>query len=80
MHLRFLTLPVAERQLYFEQVAARRSLHVAIVEKDFWVCWLLGAIFTDPNLRDVVVFKGGTSLSKVHRAITRFSRASNTSI
>lgn len=44
-----------------------------IVEKDFWVCWLLGHIFTTPRLGAECVFKGGTSLSKVFGAIDRFS-------
>ena len=44
-----------------------------IVEKDFWVCWLLGHIFATPKLGAECVFKGGTSLSKVFGAIDRFS-------
>lgn len=44
-----------------------------IIEKDFWVCWLLGRIFAEPKLADACVFKGGTSLSKVFNAIARFS-------
>ena len=73
MRLDFLDLPPAERQIYFEQAAGRLGLHPAILEKDFWVCWLLGVLFSHPTLRKVVVFKGGTSLSKVHAAIRRFS-------
>lgn len=73
MHLAFLDLSPAERRLYFEQAAAHRGLHPAILEKDFWVCWLLGVLFAHPKLREAVVFKGGTSLSKVHGAIQRFS-------
>lgn len=73
MRLGFLELPVGERQLYFQQAAAQRGLHPAIMEKDFWVCWLLGTLFADPGVKDAVVFKGGTSLSKVHGAIQRFS-------
>lgn len=80
MHLTFLALPPAERQVYFEQAAARRGLHPAILEKDFWVCWLLGVLFADPMLREAVVFKGGTSLSKVHGAIQRFSEDIDLSI
>ncbi|OGH61464.1 MAG: hypothetical protein A3G34_04895 [Candidatus Lindowbacteria bacterium RIFCSPLOWO2_12_FULL_62_27] len=44
-----------------------------IVEKDFWVCWLLGVIFSDPELGGRLIFKGGTSLSKVFGIIQRFS-------
>lgn len=44
----------------------------AIVEKDFWVCWTLGQIFTAESLTGPL-FKGGTSLSKVYGIIERFS-------
>jgi hypothetical protein len=44
------------------------------IEKDFWVCWTLDALFNGlaaggPRL----LFKGGTSLSKGHGLISRFS-------
>ena len=44
------------------------------VEKDFWVCWTLDALFNGlavggPRL----LFKGGTSLSKAFSLISRFS-------
>ena len=72
MQLDFLNLPLEERRLYFEQAAQRRGLLPVILEKDFWVCWLLGVLFNS-RYRDVLVFKGGTSLSKVFGAIARFS-------
>jgi hypothetical protein len=34
MRLSFLELPGHERQLYFEQAAARRSLSAVVLEKD----------------------------------------------
>lgn len=42
-----------------------------IVEKDFWVCWALDHLFADFPHR--LIFKGGTSLSKVFGLIERFS-------
>jgi Nucleotidyl transferase AbiEii toxin, Type IV TA system len=72
MKLGFLTLPQEERRLYFEQAAVRRSLTPVILEKDFWVCWLLGVLF-DSEFAGSLVFKGGTSLSKVFGVIDRFS-------
>src|SRR5690606_34186473 len=39
---------------------------------DFWVCWLLGILF-ESEFAENLVFKGGTSLSKVFGAIDRFS-------
>jgi Nucleotidyl transferase AbiEii toxin, Type IV TA system len=70
--LKFLQLPPEERALYFGQAAERRGLSPVVMEKDFWVCWMLGVLF-DSEFRDVIVFKGGTSLSKVFGAIARFS-------
>ena len=72
MKLGFLALPEDERRLYIEQGAARRNLSPVILEKDFWVCWLLGILF-ESEFAGSLVFKGGTSLSKVFGVIDRFS-------
>jgi hypothetical protein len=72
MTLAFLELPATERKVYIEEAAARRGLAPVIVEKDFWVCWLLNILFQS-SFRDAIVFKGGTSLSKVFGVINRFS-------
>jgi Nucleotidyl transferase AbiEii toxin, Type IV TA system len=72
MKLAFLSLPAEERRLYFEQAAIRRGVSPVIMEKDFWVCWLLALLF-ESKFADSLVFKGGTSLSKVFGIIERFS-------
>ncbi|MGO9115238.1 MAG: nucleotidyl transferase AbiEii/AbiGii toxin family protein [Thermoguttaceae bacterium] len=72
MKLSFLALPADERNLYIEQAATRRNLSPVIMEKDFWVCWLLGLLF-ESEFAPSLVFKGGTSLSKVFGVIERFS-------
>ncbi|MGA2082613.1 MAG: nucleotidyl transferase AbiEii/AbiGii toxin family protein [Holophaga sp.] len=72
--------PVSERRLIIEQVAARRGILPVIVEKDFWVCWILGRIFECPAMAPGVVFKGGTSLSKVFGVIQRFSEDADLSV
>jgi len=72
MKLSFLGLPADERHLYIEQAAVRRNVSPVILEKDFWVCWLLGILF-ESQFAGSLVFKGGTSLSKVFRVIERFS-------
>jgi hypothetical protein len=72
MEMSFLGLPEEERRLYIEQAALRRNVSPLILEKDFWVCWLLAILFESP-FAEHLVFKGGTSLSKVFRAIDRFS-------
>lgn len=72
MTLAFLALPANERKVYIDEAAARLGVAPVIVEKDFWVCWLLGILF-QASFRDAIVFKGGTSLSKVFGVINRFS-------
>jgi hypothetical protein len=69
----FAQLPAEERALYWRNYSNRTGMPEFIIEKDFWVCWLLGHIFATPQLGAECVFKGGTSLSKVFHAINRFS-------
>ena len=69
----FIRQPREERRVYFEQTAARLRLSPQIIEKDFWVCWTLKELFGLPEIGTTLIFKGGTSLSKVYRMIERFS-------
>ena len=43
-----------------------------MVEKDWWVCAILKAVFQS-RYADSIIFKGGTSLSKAYNLIDRFS-------
>lgn len=67
------TMPRADRADLFRETSTRMGLPPVLIEKDFWVCWTLGQLFTDESLREVLLFKGGTSLSKVFHLINRFS-------
>ncbi len=67
----FLALDAADRALAFEQAALRRQCSPVMVEKDFWVSWLQRELFAESH--GSLVFKGGTSLSKVFGVIDRFS-------
>lgn len=69
-----------ERREGFVQAAAARQMTPLIVEKDFWVCWTLKALFELQPLGDHLIFKGGTSLSKAFRVIERFSEDIDISI
>ncbi|MEQ2006384.1 MAG: nucleotidyl transferase AbiEii/AbiGii toxin family protein [Limisphaerales bacterium] len=69
----FAQLAPVEKLAAYREASLRKNVLPVIVEKDFWVCWLLGQIFATPELGAQCVFKGGTSLSKVFRAIDRFS-------
>lgn len=66
-------LSSVQRRELFSETAARKGMTAAVVEKDFWVCWTLGRLFAHPDLSRLLMFKGGTSLSKVFHLIERFS-------
>lgn len=66
-------LPMSDRADLFAAAARQRGLTSAIIEKDFWVCWTLKRVFTLPDPPAELLFKGGTSLSKVFGVIERFS-------
>jgi hypothetical protein len=57
----------------FAETADRKGLAEAIIEKDFWVCWTLKQLFSIESVSGRLLFKGGTSLSKIFHAINRFS-------
>lgn len=66
-------LSAAEREELFSETAKQMGTTNAIAEKDFWVVWVLSKIFKEERLNKVLMFKGGTSLSKVFDLIGRFS-------
>ena len=69
---RYQDLSDADRRDVLE-VVERASVHKAhLLEKDIWVVAALSALFGAP-FGEHLTFKGGTSLSKVWRAIRRFS-------
>jgi hypothetical protein len=70
---RIARMSAAERAQIFAETAARKGLPEAIIEKDFWVCWVLKQLFSIDALSGRLLFKGGTSLSKIFHAINRFS-------
>jgi len=66
-------LSAADRRDLFTASAAKRGFNVIIIEKDFWACWVLKQLFGLHDPSAGLVFKGGTSLSKVWGVIDRFS-------
>src|SRR6185312_12644480 len=66
-------LPAADRMDLFLGTARPRGMTAEIIEKDFWVCWTLKRLFTLSDPPAGMLFKGGTSLSKVFGVIERFS-------
>lgn len=71
---RVAALSAKDRNDLFAVTADQRGMGtVAVVEKDFWVCWTLKRLFEHSELSKLLIFKGGTSLSKVYGLIDRFS-------
>lgn len=62
-----------DREALFRNTAAKLGMNEAIIEKDFWVCWMLDYLFHKCRWRSNLAFKGGTSLSKSYNLIKRFS-------
>jgi predicted nucleotidyltransferase component of viral defense system len=69
----FLHLPAERRRLLCEEAQARLGLAPASIEKDYWVCWTLRELFSLPVWGEQLTFKGGTSLSKGWKLISRYS-------
>lgn len=67
-------MTAGERSELFSEAAARRGdITAEVIEKDFWVCWTLKHVFDLGPAPAQLIFKGGTSLSKVYGVIERFS-------
>ncbi|MGX8834307.1 nucleotidyl transferase AbiEii/AbiGii toxin family protein [Amedibacillus sp. YH-ame6] len=70
---KFLELGLEDRNRLIVNTAEKMNLPEAIVEKDFWVCFVLDYLFNSFEYKEFICFKGGTSLSKVYNCIERFS-------
>ncbi len=68
----FIDLDSAEQNELILRVSSQLKIAPILVEKDFWVSWLLNKIFQQDISKDIT-FKGGTSLSKCFGIISRFS-------
>ena len=73
-YIRFLSASEHDRRDAFAATAQRLGTTPAYIEKDFWVCWTLDALYHGmPQDFPRLLFKGGTSLSKGFGLISRFS-------
>lgn len=63
----------AYRASLCKQVSDDSGIASVMIEKDLWVSYVLEKIFADSELSTLLRFKGGTSLSKAHHIIERFS-------
>ena len=67
------TWPAADRADLMREASVLKPMPAEVMEKDFWVCWVLNRLFSSPEMARKILFKGGTSLSKVFGLIERFS-------
>ncbi len=68
----YFALDVSHQRYLLEQATGKAGLPPQAIEKDIWVSTTLQLVFTLP-FADKLIFKGGTSLSKVWGIINRFS-------
>lgn len=74
VYQQIISAPPRDRLDLFLATANRLGTPIGNVEKDFWVCWTLNALYHErPATGPRLLFKGGTSLSKAYELIERFS-------
>ncbi|QBO58745.1 nucleotidyl transferase AbiEii/AbiGii toxin family protein [Chryseobacterium salivictor] len=66
------TLTGEEQFEIINETSAQLGFSEVVIEKDWWVCMVLRAVFQSKYEKHIV-FKGGTSLSKAYAVIERFS-------
>lgn len=70
--MKWFLIPKERQEQIIRQTAQRTGNLPIVIEKDIWVCIVLKVLF-ESKLKDVILFKGGTSLSKGYHIINRFS-------
>lgn len=71
--LEFARLTNEEKILFYLKASDQLGISTQMIEKDFWVTFLLHILFSDTELGEILTFKGGTSLSKCYEITNRFS-------
>ena len=69
----FIKLKREERSQAFRIASQKLGYPAYVIEKDFWVTYILDTLFNRINHKHRILFKGGTSLSKCYKLIDRFS-------
>ena len=62
-----------ELESVLRNASNRLGVSERILEKDYWVCFILNYLFSYSKWKESFSFKGGTSLSKCYQLIERFS-------
>ena len=62
-----------ELRILIVNTARKKNISEAVIEKDYWVTFILDYLFNENKWKEYFTFKGGTSLSKCFGLIERFS-------
>ena len=62
-----------ELEQVIRNASQKMGINEVILEKDYWVCFVLNYLFSKCKLKKAFTFKGGTSLFKCFNLIQRFS-------
>lgn len=65
----FKPIPQHELAVIFRNASQKTGLNEVILEKDYWVCFVLNYLFSQCKWHNDFTFKGGTSLSKCFASI-----------
>jgi len=44
------------------ETSTKLKIVPVVVEKDYWTCWVLDRLFSDPLVSGQIMFKGGTTI------------------
>lgn len=69
----FTKMSKVELESIFRNASLKMGINEVVIEKDYWVSFVLNYLFSKSKYKDKFVFKGGTSLSKCFKLIERFS-------
>lgn len=56
-------LQIKDRTELFQATAISMGMQPNVIEKDFWVCFMLDHLFHDCRYKNAFVFKGGTRVA-----------------
>ncbi|MGA1864324.1 MAG: nucleotidyl transferase AbiEii/AbiGii toxin family protein [bacterium] len=60
-------------RLRIRDAAQRQGIPQEVIEKDYALSYILAGIYSQPDIKDTLVFKGGTALKKLYFGEYRFS-------
>ena len=56
----FINLSIDDKKFVIEETALKYKLTPQIIEKDFWISYILKFLFNESKYKNYLTFKGGT--------------------